>query len=743
MKKLLLVVMAVLALASVTRAQNFPLKTLIEIQQVPDSSLQKADALGIGANTSWTLQTSSYNGQNVEVVALVTVPPHYISYTGAGMTMCLVDTGANGFKPWSGILVRYPGSAASFDANGYNSIQRGDIIRIRGTIGEFSANVMNSLTQLAPDTTYKIEILPTDNPPPIPPPAKLQISDFNVGVNPNGHINIITGEKYESKEVMFTGLTVIANVNTGRGTWMVTDDFGNQLSDYDWSYYFTIGNGSVIVPGDPNYHVPAIGTRIDTLRGYIGTSSGGEASRGYRICPIFPGDVVYGKLSPGLTTHRRYPVMVTPDSTPRITAKAFRQVSTVQSGAALNTIKLYYSVNNAAWQTVDMTAPQASVDSTYQATIPKQAAGAMVKYFVRVDDAANQVVMLANSGSLTQYDTTQGFFFYNVIDRVQKPVLSVSDIQYTPFKNGRTSIIGTVDSVGGIVTADTSSLYIAQQTTFHTNPYYIQNGNAPWSGIWVTGPDSIMAKCALGDSIIVTGYINENFDVTRVETITKMRVVKKGNPVPAPVKLSTDVFAGGATTGEPYEGMLVSFDNAVVTDINPVFQDFTEFEVSNGTKGCRVQLDGKNPFSITPADSAIGKTVLKLNQNLGTLTGLIYYSAQRYKLVPRTKADWPNVATSVRIDNNNAVPAEFSLSQNYPNPFNPSTNFRFSVAKSQLVSLKIYDVLGREVATLVNEQMNPGTYTVQWNASNLSSGVYFYRLHSGSFVQTMKLMLMK
>ena len=89
------------------------------------------------------------------------------------------------------------------------------------------------------------------------------------------------------------------------------------------------------------------------------------------------------------------------------------------------------------------------------------------------------------------------------------------------------------------------------------------------------------------------------------------------------------------------------------------------------------------------------------------------------------------------------IPASFSLSQNYPNPFNPSTGINYSIPKSGLVTIKVYNVLGKEIATLVNEYRSAGNYSVQFNGSKLSSGIYFYRMKSGNFVQTKKLMLMK
>jgi len=88
-------------------------------------------------------------------------------------------------------------------------------------------------------------------------------------------------------------------------------------------------------------------------------------------------------------------------------------------------------------------------------------------------------------------------------------------------------------------------------------------------------------------------------------------------------------------------------------------------------------------------------------------------------------------------------PTEFSLHQNYPNPFNPNTRISWQSPVSSHQTLKIYDVLGNEVATLVNEFRNAGSYEVDFNASALSSGVYFYKLQAGLFVQTKKMVLMK
>ena len=91
----------------------------------------------------------------------------------------------------------------------------------------------------------------------------------------------------------------------------------------------------------------------------------------------------------------------------------------------------------------------------------------------------------------------------------------------------------------------------------------------------------------------------------------------------------------------------------------------------------------------------------------------------------------------------NEKPTNYSLAQNYPNPFNPITIISYSIKQDGLVSLKVYDILGNEVANLVSNQEIAGSYSVNFDASDLPSGIYFYRLTSGNFTETKKLLLLK
>jgi hypothetical protein len=97
------------------------------------------------------------------------------------------------------------------------------------------------------------------------------------------------------------------------------------------------------------------------------------------------------------------------------------------------------------------------------------------------------------------------------------------------------------------------------------------------------------------------------------------------------------------------------------------------------------------------------------------------------------------------------IPRQYYLSQNYPNPFNPTTKIKFDIAqhtrylhsRGESVALKVYDIMGREVATLVNEQLSPGTYSVDWNASSFPSGIYFYKIKSGDYTETKRMIFIK
>jgi hypothetical protein len=89
------------------------------------------------------------------------------------------------------------------------------------------------------------------------------------------------------------------------------------------------------------------------------------------------------------------------------------------------------------------------------------------------------------------------------------------------------------------------------------------------------------------------------------------------------------------------------------------------------------------------------------------------------------------------------APADFTLSQNFPNPWNPTTNIQYQLPVNSMVTIKVFDALGKEMATLVNEFKPSGSYEITFNSKGLSSGVYYYQMKAGNFIETRKLILLK
>ncbi len=195
------------------------------------------------------------------------------------------------------------------------------------------------------------------------------------------------------------------------------------------------------------------------------------------------------------------------------------------------------------------------------------------------------------------------------------------------------------------------------------------------------------------------------------------------------------------------------FDNLLVNgvdvrlDVNPGFLHH-KYGIIDAERNASPQ------YVITGSHNWTGAAESANNENTLIIQSNRIANLYLQEFAARYKESGGNDTITVNVkQESNAIPSEYSLSQNYPNPFNPSTHFRFSVPgtnqpsggnnASQFVSLKVYDVLGKEIGVLLHEKMNPGTYTIEWNASAFASGIYFVRLQAGSFSAIRKLVLMK
>jgi hypothetical protein len=150
--------------------------------------------------------------------------------------------------------------------------------------------------------------------------------------------------------------------------------------------------------------------------------------------------------------------------------------------------------------------------------------------------------------------------------------------------------------------------------------------------------------------------------------------------------------------------------------------DSKSFETIGHVKGNGTTTE-KNDYSYT--------------DNTLKTSGMVYYRLKQIDLDGTV-----SYSTLLEVDFS-ALPSEFSLSQNYPNPFNPSTTIKFALPKQAAVTLKIYDALGSEVETVVNQTMDAGYHRIEWNAGKYASGMYIYRLTADNYTSVKKMMILK
>jgi len=161
-----------------------------------------------------------------------------------------------------------------------------------------------------------------------------------------------------------------------------------------------------------------------------------------------------------------------------------------------------------------------------------------------------------------------------------------------------------------------------------------------------------------------------------------------------------------------------------------------------GTNRYWLEWSTDSLFTAATIDSAVTDTSSTVD---GLQNGMVWWRVRAHNLAGwgNYSESWSFVVLLTGVDDTENNPAAFELAQNYPNPFNPATTIAYSVGSRQSVVLKVYDPLGREVATLVNETKESGIYDITWNTSGVPSGVYFYRMSAGGFVQTRRMVLLR
>jgi hypothetical protein len=557
-----------------------------------------------------------------------------------------------------------------------------------------------------------------------PAPLQMSFTDFSQ----NGIVDK-EGFKYSGTYVELHNV-ISSDRNTSSGAFNINDGSGNSMIVYPQSRYFRLG--STQMPGS-TYQPPQDGTPINRIRGIITIYN-----NAYEILPLYPDDIYITATPPVISNITRDLVQVKTNQEVTVSSKIVDLDGSVQSAA------LHYKIGSSARVTVAMN--KSLTDTTlYTATIPAVSGDStMVNYFITAKD---------NIG-LTGYtpsDTVKNNYFYQVLDEA----LTIRDVQYSPFGSGYSGYNGYFVTLTGVVTADTSDIPGFGSTPLRV---YMQDGSGPWTGIMIgtAGLKGIeVLKLKRGDNVTLTGKIVENYSVTSIDSLTDIVINSNDNQLPSAVTVQTGTIgksASGTVAAEQWESVLIDYQNVTVTDDNadgdsgPVSNNYGEIYVNDGSGDTRVELqDGNNHYE-NMWDANLANDPLNIdvvqNSTFAEIRGILYFSFSYYKLTPRKDDDFIGFVTDVK-ENNTALPYSYELAQNYPNPFNPSTVISYSIPNTSNVSIKIFNLLGQEVKTLVNETKAPGNYQVNFNASNLSSGIYFYTLRAGNFYQVKKMMLLK
>jgi hypothetical protein len=399
-----------------------------------------------------------------------------------------------------------------------------------------------------------------------------------------------------------------------------------------------------------------------------------------------------------------------------------------------------YKTVNGVLDSLDMTKGPSADSTTYTCTIPGVSSdSSFVDYYIKAADN-------------TQLSTTSPGTIYNrysfFVLNSSKP-FTIQHVRYSPFGSGYSGYNGYPVTVSGVVTADTSDI----PGSGVNNPprVFIQNGSTPWSGIILGyrgthGMDVYNLK--KGDLVTVTGIpVFSSTSGTRLDTISALAIVSHNNPLPEVHFMMTSTVGNswlGTVAAEQWNCCLVKYQDVTIDSANAdsTFNYGESFckDTSIGNHTRIIWSDGRTQFYAGPNAVAVNK-----GDKFVSITGILGYTHNEYKLCPRNIDDIAGyVPTGVRSDNY-VIPTEYRLDQNYPNPFNPSTKIRYTVKTSSFVTLKVYNMLGKEVAVLLNEDKQPGEYEIDFFAGkfNLASGVYFYKAVAGDFVATRKMILLK
>lgn len=308
---------------------------------------------------------------------------------------------------------------------------------------------------------------------------------------------------------------------------------------------------------------------------------------------------------------------------------------------------------------------------------------------------------------------------------------TIYDIQYTtdpgPDNTWPSPLVGQTVTVEGVVLA-------AGFAGYQDNFYMSMLEGGAWKGIYVYFSQNF--DLLPGDLVQVTGQVSEYYGFTELTWVSEVIILSSGNPLPDPVPVTCAELAPTGV-GEPYESCLIELNDVTVVEeqIN-----YGQWYVTDGTGIAQID-DGF--FYLDDIDPPI---VITLGMQWGKIIGCLDYSYDEYGLNPRVPEDLVP-PTAVDDDFVSLLPL---LLGNYPNPFNPATGIEFYLPVPAQTELVIYDVRGRKIRTLLQEEKPAGRHVMRWDGRNdsgqvMATGIYYYAIstENSSYTAVKKMMMIK
>jgi len=748
--------------------------TIPQLQIVPRDSLVKLDTLQAGANLKSLQQSPYWHGSDVtgadtvRVTGVVMVKPGILTYTLARYNIYLQDTTTG--QLWGGLNVLTNDTSTNAQSTGITALDTGDVATITGRVTEFGTQ-NNSLTEMF---HYSPSAPIYTGPPPISVgttlaarPLAKEITLDSLAYLKNGvsYPKPSSAEQYESMYVIVRNVTV-NSVDYSSGRFSFQDANGNVGYMYDGSGWYTLRGHKI---SGSKYAPPPVGTKLSYLRGLVLPQIRSGTCGDYTIMPLYPGpnqktgstypgDLVIGSYAPNITNVVRTPSPPGPSTVVTLTWK----VKNLNAGGVIDSSFLNYKFNSSKFVRVKYS--PTSGDSLYTGTISAANGDSLVSYYIEA----------WGGGVSGAFPDPSIPYFYQVRGTAGSKY-TIRDIEYTPYVNGTSGFVGDTVTLNGTIIADTTDI---KEITSNRPRLWMASAKGVYNGIPMWGNTAGVGLDTLkrGDSVQVRGVVSNLNSRTNIQVLSYTFIQHNASLWSADTQsmFSPGFFdyqlsnmpVVGTSKFAQWVGQLVQFNNMFIVRLNSDnllstgSSNFGEYFMSNlplgATEpfGIRVDDNGCNNYY---ADTTVAyqtsfnsghpgappkNQLLPFGAKISYVRGILDMSFSEYKLEPRKNDDYGTITTAIYIEPN-VIPKKFSLEQNFPNPFNPSTTISYSIAVPSHVTLKIYNLLGQEVETLIDHQLGAGSYKVVFDASRYATGVYFYQLKADQSVSVKKMLLLK